>query len=203
MKTYSALFITLLNAVLLFSQNQDHPKIMMSAQYASADTDMSDLLAFEKIDYFKVQFSGDDLIGKNYKLIVKEIWQGTITQTDTLINTLENQSLPEIKSDTLRFRVIAKKTSTQALETLFIFPQFRFRKTFEATTSADYSLRATGTKLKIKPGQAFCAFTYLLPYEKEGWKYWCAVESSGEKVEHWGKAFEIPHYLVFEMQFED
>jgi hypothetical protein len=50
--------------------------------------------------------------------------------------------------------------------------------------------------------EKFYLLAYILPYEKDGTKYWCAVESSGKDIENWGKEFNIEHYLVFEMLFE-
>jgi hypothetical protein len=55
---------------------------------------------------------------------------------------------------------------------------------------------------EIKYGEKFYLLAYILPYEKDGAKYWCAVESSGKDIENWGKEFGIEHYLVFEMIFE-
>jgi len=56
--------------------------------------------------------------------------------------------------------------------------------------------------MEIEPGKEFYALAYILPYEKDGWKMYCAVDSSGKDVESWGKEFAIEHYLVFEMKFE-
>lgn len=55
---------------------------------------------------------------------------------------------------------------------------------------------------KIEYGKKFYLLAYILPYENEGTKYWCAVENSGKDIENWGKEFGIKHYLVFEMIFE-
>ena len=41
----------------------------------------------------------------------------------------------------------------------------------------------------------------ILPYEKDGFKYFCAVDNSGIDVENWGKEFGIEHYIIFEMKF--
>ncbi|MEO1033787.1 MAG: hypothetical protein AAFX55_20560 [Bacteroidota bacterium] len=84
---------------------------------------------------------------------------------------------------------------------MFIFQQFRFSRAYKATKSNDYSLRALGNKMNIEPNKMFYALAYILPYEKDGWKYWCAVDSSGEDVINWGEKFGIKHYLVFEMKF--
>lgn len=51
----------------------------------------------------------------------------------------------------------------------------------------------------IETGKPFYAFAYILPYEKDGYKYYCAVESSGKDIEQWGAEFGIKHYILFEI----
>ncbi|RZJ68151.1 MAG: hypothetical protein EOO45_15010 [Flavobacterium sp.] len=67
--------------------------------------------------------------------------------------------------------------------------------------SDDYSLRILERESNIEPGKPFYAFSYILPYEKDGFKYYCAVEGSGKDVEKWGTEFDIEHYILFEMTF--
>jgi hypothetical protein len=37
---------------------------------------------------------------------------------------------------------------------------------------------------EIKYGEKFYLLAYILPYEKDGAKYWCALESSGKDIEN-------------------
>src|SRR5690554_5511173 len=83
--------------------------IKMVMESASDLPELNDLLRFERIDYFTVDFLGKDLIGKDYLIIVKEIWNGEIKTADTLINTATNKWMASITSDSLSFKVIAKK----------------------------------------------------------------------------------------------
>jgi hypothetical protein len=176
--------------------------IKMTTEYGSENQDLQDILTFEKIDYYKVYFTGSDLKDKNFYLIVKELWDGVITNIDTIANTSKNERLKTIADDTFNLRVTAKKMPNKKLKLLFRFPQFGVEKTYRATDSDDYSLRDVGTKLKIEYDKEFSAFAYILPYEKNGWKMWCAVESSGKEIEGWGTEFGLKHYLIFEMKFE-
>lgn len=202
MKRFVSSFLFLLHVLAILCQTSEDSAITMKATYSSEDPDLRDILLFEKIDYFKILFSGPSLAGKDYVLISKEIWSGEVKKADTLIDTRVESHMPPLSSDSLSFKVIAKKTSDQQLKLQFVFPQFRLNKQYPATNSSDYSLRVTGTKMDIQPDSSFCALAYILPYEKDGWKYWCAVESSGKEVETWGKEFGIEHYLIFEMKFE-
>ena len=188
--------------ILTFSQVKKESGIKMTTEYGSENQELQDILTFEKIDYYKVQFTGTELKDKNYYLLVKKMWNGKIKEIDTLVNTSKNERMLPIKSDTLNIRVTAKKSSENELKLIYRFPQFGIERTFEATTSDDYSLRDVGTNIEIKSGKEFSAFAYIMPYEKDGWKMWCAVDSSGKDIESWGKEFGIEHYLIFEMKFE-
>ncbi len=184
-----------------FGQKQNS-SIQMLSDYSSDNPDLRDLLFFEGIDYYKIKFVGAALAGKDYVLVAKEIWNGEIKKIDTLVNTAKNSRMEKLSTDTLNLKVIAKKKDEHTLKVSFRFPEFLTERTFEATPSDDYSLRDVGKQLAIEPGRKFYALAYILPYEKDGWKLWCAVDSSGKDIESWGKAFGIVHYLVFEMKFE-
>jgi len=188
--------ILILISIIGFSQD-----IKMTTERVK-NNELQDLLSFENIDYYNVTFSGKSLIGKNYLLISKEIWNGIITKTDTIVNSSKNERITKITKDSFSFKVISKKTFDNFLKIHFRFPQFGMTKRYRAIDSDDYSLRDFGTGLEIKNGQNFYALAYILPYEKDGWKMWCAVESSGKDIENWGKEFGIEHYLIFEMKFE-
>jgi len=188
--------ILILTSIISFSQD-----IKMTTESVK-NKELQDLLSFENIDYFNITFSGKSLIGKDYLLISKEIWNGVITKTDTVLNSSKNNFITKIEKDSFSYKVISKKTVDNFLKMKFIFPQFGITAKYRAIDSEDYSLRDFGTGLNIKVGQNFYALAYILPYEKDGRKEWCAVENSGIDIENWGKEFGIEHYLIFEMKFE-
>jgi len=73
MKTLTLTFAFLLSAILAFGQVDDESGIKMISDYSSDNSEIRDILNFEKIDYYKLKFVGSELIGKDYSLIVKEI----------------------------------------------------------------------------------------------------------------------------------
>lgn len=196
------LILTLLPMLTFAQMKEKNIGIKMTTEYGSENQEFQDILTFMKIDYYKTKFVGAELKGKNYSLIVKEIWDGKVKTIDTIVNTSNDKYLKPIDSDTLSLKVTAKKTSEKKLKVNFRFPQFGNERTYEATESDDYSLRDVGINVKIEIGKPFYAFAYILPYEKDGYKFWCAVESSGKNIENWGQEFGIKHYLIFEMKFE-
>ena len=190
--------------ILLFLVNLTYSQdVKMTTEYLSENQDTSVLLEFENIDFYKVQFIGKNITDKNYVLIAKEMWDGKVKSTDTIIDTSKYPKTSESKSDTLKLKVIAKRTYEPKLKLSFRFPKFKINKKYDAIMSDDYSLRDTGIGESIVYGKNFYAFTYMLPYEKGDYKYWCAVEDSGKNVENWGTEFGIKHYVIFEMKFSE
>ena len=198
MNRVKALLILLFLTNIMYGQG-----VKMTAEYSSENQDTSDLLKFEKIDFYKVKFTGKNISDKNYVLIAKEMWDGKLKSTDTIIDTSKYPKMSESKSDTLKLKVIAKRTDEPKLKLWFRFPKFGIDKKYDAIMSDDYSLRVTGVSESIEYEKNFYAFTYMLPYEKGDYKYWCAVEDSGKDVEKWGKEFGIKHYVIFEMKFSE
>jgi hypothetical protein len=201
------LAITLiLSSTLSFSQTEKKNEIKMTSDYSSDNTEIRDILQFQGIEYLKLSFKGKELADKSYHLTVKEIWDGKVKSDSTIMNnkTIQFEQFQKINDTVFNLKIISKLTSDNKLKMTFKFPSFSTTRKFDAIKSDDYSLRnvaeASGTEIKY--GEKFYLLAYILPYEKDGAKYWCAVESSGKDIENWGKEFGIEHYLVFEMIFE-
>lgn len=198
--------VLFLISLVSFSQTGKNNEIVMTSDYSSDNSEIRDLLQFEGIQYLKLSFRGKELADKSYHLTVKEIWDGEIKTDSTIMNskTIQFAQLQKINDTVFNLKIISKLTDDNKLKMTFKFPRFSVTRKFDAIQSEDYSLRnvaeAGGTEIKY--GEKFYLLAYILPYEKDGGKYWCAVESSGKDIENWGKEFGIKHYLVFEMKFE-
>ncbi|WP_228237926.1 hypothetical protein [Allomuricauda sp. M10] len=196
------LLILVLLPLFASGQSKLDGAIQMKTEYGSTNQEIQDILSFEGIDYYHVQFIGEALKGKHVSIIAKKLWDGEITEIDTIVNTAKITGMPPISSDTLKFKITGKKFTQDQLKVFFRFERFGNNRMYEAMDTFDYSLRDIGTQIDIEIGKPFPAFAYILPYEKDGWKMWCAVDSSGKDVESWGKEFGLKHYLIFEMLFE-
>jgi hypothetical protein len=178
----------------------------MISDYSSDNSEIRDILQFERIEYLKLTFKGKELADKGFHLSVKEIWDGKVKSDSTIMNskTIPYEQFQKINDTVFKLKIISKLTADNKLKMTFKFPKFVVDRKFDAIKSDDYSLRnvAEASKTQINYGEKFYLLAYILPYEKEGAKYWCAVESSGENIENWGKEFGIKHYLIFEMKFE-
>lgn len=166
--------------------------------------ELLDFFGFENIQFLKINFTSKDLKNKTYQLSVKEIWDGVIKEESTIVDSREIplEQLKIVGDTILRMRVISKLTDKNKLKMEFKFPNFSITKSFDAISSDDYSLRNVIKTGKAEFGKKFYLLVYMLPYEKDETKYYCAVEGSGKEIETWGKAFDIKHYLVFEIKFE-
>jgi len=184
------------------AQENALPPIKMKSDSYSENKALTDVMRFDNMDYYTTKFTGAALKGTEYYMVAKEIWDGKIKKTDTIFSSATNSYIGKIENDSLNLTVIAKKSSDKSLKIKFLFDRFEIQKEYKSMHSDDYSLRDFGTHFPIVSGKPFYAFAYILPYEdKEGNKFWCAVESSGKDIETWGKEFGIQHYILFEMRF--
>ncbi|RZJ59008.1 MAG: hypothetical protein EOO45_26120 [Flavobacterium sp.] len=204
MKNQALLVISLLMALLTFqfcaSQNKNGIKMAGDPQ-PWGNQDMLRLANWQHLEYHKVKFTGKELKGKNWMIVYKEIWYGKVNKVDTLFNTKNNSFAGPLKEDTLSFAVMGGRSGAKSLKTEFFFDRFAVNHDYIAVNSDDYSLRILDRQSNIETGKPFYAFAYILPYEKDGFKYYCAVEGSGKDVEKWGNEFDIEHYILFEMTF--
>ena len=196
-----AVFLILCTNLVLLAQNTG---ISFTSQHLSENQDLSDILFFEGIDFYKLQFTGQELTGKTFKLTAKEMWDGNLRK-ETLItdsSQIDVKGLETIKDSIFRMKIISKAIDDK-LRMSFKFPRYGRDIEFDAIQTRDYSLRniAETFKEEFEIGKPFFVLAYILPYEKDGAKYWCAVESSGKDIENWGKKFGIKHYIIFEMCF--
>lgn len=198
--------IFLLNALLFLGiaamNAQSKPaalKMFGDARPWTAD-DIRRLADWIGVDYQKATFTSKDLKGKNYYVVYKDVWDGKITKTDTLIKSGTANYAPALDSEMFEVAVMGGKTGEKTLKAEFIFDRFSWIHEFPSVETDDYSLRIMDQQ-PIEIGKPFYAFAYIMPYEKDGYKYYCAVESSDTSIEEWGTKFGIKHYILFEMMF--
>jgi len=181
--------------------------LKMTTEYSSDNYELSDILNFEGIDYMKINFNGENLKGKSYKITVKEIWNGKVKSESVVLDSknLGVSDFETLKTPEFKMRVVAKHTDDDKLKMQFKFPRFNINKEYDAIKSDQYSLRniADESNLVVKYNEEFYLLAYILPYKREdGSSSWCQVGTAGKDIENWGKKFGIKHYLLFEMKFD-
>jgi hypothetical protein len=198
----TALFIMCFGT--MASAQKKEPLIKMTSDPQPwGSQDIYRLASWQGIHYDKVKFSGKALKGKHYYVATKEIWNGEIKNIDTLFNTKTNKYFEPVKIDTLSFALMSGKSSNRSVKMEFIFDRLSINNQYLAIDSEAYSMRALDMLSDIKPGKPFYAFAFILPFEKDGNKYYCAVEISGKDIEKWGTEFGLEHYILVEMCFFD
>jgi len=164
--------------------------------------DLARLANWQGIHHYKVKITGKSLNGKNYSLIAKEFWNGRLKKVDTLFNSQGSAYFGPVKGDTLPLTMMASKKSERSLRAEVFFDRVSVYHDYLTTNSDDYSMRILDRqKTELEVGKPFYLFAYIMPYEKDGNKYWCAVESSGKDIEKWGTEFGLEHYILYEMRF--
>jgi hypothetical protein len=164
-------------------------------------------LRFQGIDFLSFTFEDADLYDKTYRLSVKEIWNGEIKSDSSIFDSsvFGIEHLQTIQDTTFTLTVVGTHHQvSEEIEIGFYFPAFQLTRKFSATDSDAYSLRnlADSFRSEIVYGESFYLMAYILPYRKNGFSFYCAVESSGKDVSTWGEEYNIEHYMVFELKFE-
>lgn len=178
--------------------------IAVTASPYSKNKEITDLMRGMDVNYIKTTFKSEALKGKKFWLASKEFKNGKLIKTDTLVRLSLFEMLPPISSDSIGFRVMSHNISPDKMRIMFMFDRFEISREYKVLKTNDYSLRPYCERLPVNVNESFYAFAYILPYEdKEGNKFWCAVESSGKDIEKWGTEFGIKHYILFEMEFTD
>ena len=174
--------------------------VTMHSEYGSKNREIAQLLEFQGIDQYRSSFNGESVKGRHFLLTVKSMWDGELTNTDTIINTVQYGDFAKISTDSLEIFVTGARMNDD-LKVNFRFPKVAFSRKFKAVVSDDYSLRPVGDQTTFKPGVSSPAYVFMLPYEEGGVKYYCEVDKSGGNVEDWGRKFKLKHYLIFELKF--
>lgn len=180
---------------------KDKQIIMVSDPNPWGSNDIYNLARWQNIEYHKVMFTGSEIKGRSYYIVSKDICKGVIRKTDTLYKSGNNHFFTSVEKDTLSFSIMGGKTTQKALKFEINFDGLSIMHEYPATISEEYNLRVLDRQNPIETGKPFYAFAYILPYEKDGYKHYCAVESSGKEAEKWGTEFAIEHYVLIEMKF--
>ena len=205
MKKIFLIAIVLLNyGCITAQQNQ----IKLRAAYSSKDQDIRQLLKFEGIETVNLLFSGKQLKGKEYTILIKEFTNGSLSKIDTLISSKIDSYIQPIDTSFFKFKLYIKTQIDNKIKMTSIFDRFSTTKFYDIKKPKDkYALHSFlngSTPLEISVGKPTYVLGYFLPYlEKEtGWKKYCDVSGSKYNPEEWGKVFSIPNYFLVEVTFE-
>jgi len=190
----------------LGATNAQQSEIELTTKYGSDNKEVHDLLRFQNVEVIALKFSGTDLKGKDYRLLVKEFSNGVLAKTDTIVSSKADNYLTPIEKAEFQFKFYVKTQLNNKVKMESQFSRFYNTKRYDIKPSKDkYALHdfVKANKLVIKPNQPTYIMGYFLPYlDKEtGWKKYCDVAGSKYNPEDWGAVFKIPNYFLIEVLF--
>ena len=190
----------------VFTFGQNDPSIikMTSRHIASDNRDLATVLRLFNADFTKSEFTGENLQSKYFTLICKNIWNGEITEIDTIISAKYFKSIGRqlIRTDTLSLDILGGKAGDKRKIDFNFSGAGLWWRTYKAVDSDLYSLRPALLRMQIniELNKFTPIFIYMLPTPQG---QYCAVERNGGDIETWGKEFSIEHYMIFEIMFEE
>lgn len=205
MKRLLLIAIVVLNYGCITAQQNE---INLQTIYGSKNKDIHQLLRFEGIETVELKFSGKQLIGKEYTILIKEFSNGNLSKVDTLISSKSDGYLQPIDTSFFKFKFYVKTQLNNTIKMTSIFDRFSTTKIYDIKKPKDryalHSFLKGSTPLEISVGKPVYVLGYFLPYinKKTGWKKYCDVSGSKYNPEDWGKVFSIPNYFLVQAVFD-
>ncbi|WP_299892168.1 hypothetical protein [uncultured Lacinutrix sp.] len=204
MRLFAILALVFISYVNVSAQQKE---IQLKTKYGSNNKEVHDLLRFQDIEVIDLKFTGEELKGKNYRLLVKEFTNGILAKTDTIISSKADSYLTPIDSTVFQFKFYVKTELNNVVKMESQFNRFSTTKRYDIKASKDnYALHdfVKSNSLKIESNKPIYIMGYFLPYldKKTGWKKYCDVAGSKYDPEDWGKVFNIPSYFLMEILFD-
>lgn len=204
MKKIFLIAIVLLNYGCITAQQNE---IKLETTYGSKNKEILDIIRFQGIETVHLKFSGKNLKGKDYTLLVKEFSNGSLVRLDTLINSKKSTYISSIKSETFELKYFVKTRIDNVIKMTVRAPRFSVNRKYDVKKTEDnYALHDfLGSKkyLPVKVGDPTYVLGYFLPYLREGgFKSYCDVAGSEFEPEEWGKKLGVPNYFLIEVIFE-
>lgn len=179
----------------------------MYTEYGLKNNDLNSLLLFENISIEKVSFEGADLLGKQYKVNVKEYMKGKLIKKEILFNT-NGLDLLKIDTSYTSFKLFTKIENGKIklfIQSPMMYGAQKFYK-IKKGKEQDYimhRIREDSDFSNIPLNTEFPIFVIITPGTFEGINNsYCDVSKSEVKPEHYWKKFKIPHFYVISMEFE-
>ena len=193
-------FLFLLIVNISFSQDS----IKMKITGGSENKDLQTMMAFEGIALDKFEFSGKQLIGKDYDFKVKEFNNGKLSSTTLIMDSKEDDYF-KIKKDTFKFTMLTKVGDDKKFKIEIAFGGFTSKKlTFDLFDKSGLYVMKTflggKTEMYLPARGKFYIMSLITPtLHKDKSSSYCEVAQSGLDPEKLNEKYNIPHYFLIEM----
>ena len=193
-------------------QGQDY--VTAAYEYGAKSVEMMDLFRLQGTDYYRFSFSAGSFQDKLFEITYAEYRDGQCLGEEKLTNNPDMASLMRLTNNSteFKFRVIAQKTTPEAVKFLFIFldrlgvdhtfPVFESNPPYSLRTSLNHSHENGNSETelgnRIPVGDKIPFLIYSLPYEDPdgGYRY-CQLTAEGIPPEKWGQHYGVKHYIIF------
>ena len=204
----SSLFLP---SIILFALTQTsnayaQSNIMLTATDVVEHEDLMHVLRFQEINVAKLQFTGTDLLGKNFKIVIRDYVNGKLTKTDKIFDSHEDEHF-KIKEKEFSFGVLVQRTISNKVKFSFNFLGFRaIREYTVAPEHKDFALKFfqhTKTEVSVPLNSAKTLMTFMLPYKsKNGVSIFSDILQTNIKPDSLGLQHPIPRYFLVDITFE-
>jgi hypothetical protein len=170
----------------------------------SENRDLQSMMAFEGIALDKFEFSGKQLIGKDYDFKIKEFKDGKLISTTLIMDSKEDEYF-KIKRDTFRFKMLTKVGDDKKFKIEIGFGGFTSKKlTFNLfDKNGRYVMKSFlggKSEMNVPIKGKFYIMSLITPsLHKDGSSSYCEVAQSGVNPEKLNEKFNVPHYFLIEM----
>lgn len=190
-------------------------------RYGVESADLTELMGrVLHVEKHRLELHDRRLAGRHLHLTLQEYRRGVPGPEQEFS---PSPSLTQLDSaGRLQLTIYARQISATKVENTFILPRAAVPKTFTALPGqvGDYSLRfdihplrrspdqtgvapsSPATEFNLPIGPAAVLAVYTLPYEKDGFSYYCNLAQSRVPVTEWYRRFNVPHFIVYRARVE-
>jgi hypothetical protein len=178
----------------------------VTLEAGAKDRDLQTVLYFEGISYEKLLVNSPALVGKNYQIIINEFVKGSLTKTDVVFDSSEDEYF-RLKANKLGFAVVSKVTEGNEFKILFQFNGFSAGRKYRVDSHQKdkFTLKSFFYKeapISLNPNTKTYLLAFMTPYVRaDKSEAYCEVAQSGIDPEHLYERYQIPHYFLVAIQF--
>ena len=185
----------LLFGVTFLINAQKLDSITVKAVFGSTNPEMQELMEFLGVERHHIELNDPKLAGKLFHLTSQEYRNGVAQPEQDIFGFARHKEASQVDSTgKLAFDVYARTVDPTTIEAFFRLLRAGQRKTFKvkADDAGRYSFRTDilsykNQKATIPIGKKFPFLVHTLPYDKDGFSYYCTVAQGNLPVTDWYK----------------
>lgn len=204
------IIILLICSISVLAKAQKSDSTAIKAVFGSTNTEMQELMGFLGVERHHIELNDPKLAGKYFHLTSQEYRNGVAQPEQDMLGFVKRKEALQFDSTgKLAFDVYARTVDPTTIEAFFKLPKVGQTKTYkvEADDARRYSFRTDildyrNQRTVVPIGKKFPFLVYTLPYDKDGFSYYCTVAQSKLPVAEWYKQFGIKHFIAYQLVLE-